>query len=150
MSDQRENPPPTSSQVFVRRQKIAPPPATNDPLDFLQSSAQTNPRPTSRHPSIADQPLPPPPLPLRNAAAAFASASQIFAHCVATGTAQGEIPCMTLLSIIPHAALSSIFADSNPNDLLQVPRPPPPPPTNQPTNFSTASQYCCVPFVTSF
>jgi hypothetical protein len=107
MSDSREIPPP-SSGVFVRRQKVAPQPAANDPLDFLQVNAQANARPTSRHPSIADQPLPPPPLPLRNVAAAFASASQTFSYCVAAGTPSGEMLCLTLLSIISHDAPSSI------------------------------------------
>jgi hypothetical protein len=107
MSNSRETPPP-SSGVFVRRQKVAPQPSANDPLDFLQVNAQANARPTSRHPSVADQPLPPPPLPLRNVAAAFASASQTLAYCVAAGTPSGDMPCMTLLNIISHDALSSI------------------------------------------
>jgi hypothetical protein len=145
MSNSRETPP-LSSEIFVRRQKVAPQPAANDPLDFLQVNAQANARPTSRHPSIADQPLPPPPLPLRNVAAAYASASQTLAYCVAAGTPSGDMPCMPLLSIILHDALSSISCRLKP----QRSSPSATPPTNQQTNFSTASQHCCFPFVSSF
>jgi hypothetical protein len=119
------NPPPPPSAVFVRRQKVAQPPAPSDPLDILRDVSQTrvsqthDARPTSRHASRADDPLPPPPLLLRTAASAIASSSQALANCFASRNDAGDAPLNRANQSISLAAA----APSKPNDLLQVPPP---------------------------